>query len=276
MNSHLAPGAVPSREERLKISLTAAWDVEAVLRVPTESDPKEKRPVVLIFGGFEEAGGVLSLIHPNEPVILASFDYPYRGSRKISFPSVLLELGKFREGVALTQIGISKLVATLKKRSDVDVQKIAIVGASFGAPFAIRAAADEADIRGLIIVHGFADVRGTIRHRLKQVFTERLGSMSGPAAWIASGLLYGILNPPDPEADVLKLRSDQSVLMIEATEDQFLPLNARTLLWDSLQKSPVRKKRIPMAGDHLQPGAHGLIDDIIAQSLSWLRELGWF
>jgi dienelactone hydrolase len=153
---------------------------------------------------------------------------------------------------------------------------VAIVGASFGAPFAVRAAAELPELGALVVVHGFADPRATVRHRLRDLWRGRLGAAADPLAALAALAITRILQPPQPEVDAARLRPAQAALMVEATEDRFIPVEARRKLWAALAASPARTRHLTMPGDHLQPGSDAAIARILELTTDWLRELGWF
>lgn len=248
---------------------------EGMLKIPIQASQK-KLPALLIFGGFETGGGVLEILHPHEPLILATVDYPYDGDRRFRFPNSLMDGLKLRRSIPNMQKAIKALVDHLKSRKDVDPNRIAIVGASFGAPYSIRAAALNSDLNALILVHGFADIKGTIEYRLTNIWAGQLGFFSSWASWMASHLIVGFLDPPIPEDDARQLRSTQLAIMIEASEDTLIPTSSRELLWKSLSESHAKVKRIRMPGDHLRPGSDALIEKIMNLSIAELKKQGWF
>jgi len=265
-----------TRTEILQIEMEGEPAIQATLRVPVGCSSKVKFPVVILFGGFQEAAQVLDFVHPKKPMILASFDYPYKGPRKFRFPETLMEGGKLKKFIKNTQTAISRLIPVLKKRRDIDPNKIAIVGASFGAPFAIRAASTHEELAALIIVHGFGDVEGVIRYRLDRRWSEKLGYFSNVLASLSAWVIVQFLSLPLPEKDAVKLHRSQSALMVEAMGDTLIPTQSRDVLWDALSRSPAQTKRIQMPGDHLRPGTDVLIERIMDLSLEWLKQMGWF
>lgn len=269
-----AQARIQFRTETTTLHLDSGQKITAQFKIP-KRNTQGKLPVFMIFGGFESADQVLGLIDPPIPCVLASFDYPFEGSRRFVFPGSLVEIPQFKQSLVLTQQGISKLVQVLKLRSDVDSQRIAIVGASFGAPFAIRAASENPDIHALIVVHGFAQVRLAIQHRLQQLWSKRLGWFTPVAAWLVAWMAVGYLNPPMPEGDAPQLMRHQLALMVEAKEDTFIPQESRTQLKEALFRSKAKVAYVAMAGDHLQPGSESKILEILQVALRWLGKQGW-
>lgn len=234
----------------------------------------------MVFGGFEQAKDVLKLLSPQSPVILASFDYPYHGPRKLSALDAIQEARAFRRGIEDTLEGIGALTKWLLARPDVDPQSFGIIGASFGAPFAVSAAAQNPEIQFLILIHGFADIRAVIEHRLTQIWESKLnrimtnarlaGWLAPLAARAASYLAVWIINPPHPESDARKLHPHQKVLVIEATKDTFIPSASRDLLWHSIMQSQAKSEKISLTTEHLQPGSDELIAELTQIVERWM------
>jgi dienelactone hydrolase len=171
-----------------------------------------------------------------------------------------------------TQAGIHSLVEYLKTQKRIDPSQIGIIGASFGAPFALDAAARNSDIHTIAIVHGFADVEGVLKHRLRQILEKKWGILSNPASFLLSKLILLYLNPPDITQAANQLRPSQRVLIIEAKNDRFIPLAVREQLWNSLSESNASIKRVRLPGDHLQPGTQDQINEMIKIIESWQKE----
>jgi dienelactone hydrolase len=288
MGISAAPGAW-ARTEAVPLALRDGAVIRAKVRWPDGSGVSAKLPAILLFGGFEHAAEVLDLVHPRVPVVMASFDYPFEGSREFRFPQTLWEAPALRRSVPATIEGIRLLARWLSAQPRVDAERLAIIGASFATPFVVAAAADEPEIRALVLVHGFGDVRGTLEHRLSQVFELRLGgaqagamssapwrtslahALARPAAW----LIDSFLALPQPSEQAARLGPNQSVLMIEATEDQFIPPESRRALLDGLRRSRARVDHFTMPGGHLMPGSRALIERIMGTATGWMSETGF-
>src|SRR4051812_27080408 len=76
----------------IPISLGEGKSTTATWMSPKDLAPGEKVPVLLVFGGFESADEVLSLLHPDVCVGLASFNYPFSAPRQLRFPESLRAL----------------------------------------------------------------------------------------------------------------------------------------------------------------------------------------
>lgn len=254
-----------------------------VVEVPQEKKSAQKKknkrlPVVMVFGGFENAAKVLDLLHPKSSLILASFDYPATFPRKFSFPESLSLGPQVKEMINQTRSGICELAKKLATRRDVDASRILVLGASFGAPFAIRAAADCPElIRGLVIVHGFGDLKATTKHIIKKSFERRdresLIKWSGPAAGTIAELAFLVVNPPPPEEAIAELDREQKVLMIAATEDSMVPKDSTNALWLAIEESKLKSKTLQWSeGDHVLPGADALVAQLLKRVETWISQ----
>lgn len=256
-------------ESRFPVQVAEAQFVEATLRLPGCLEAGQKVPVFLIFGGFESAGKVLDLIHPTEPLALASFDYPFTASRKLEFRDGFRIL---REGKVLypeTVRGIINFVSALRRMPQIDPGRVTAIGASFGAPFVLGAAARDSDISGVALVHGFGRVPETAEHVILRSWLPKYGWRARPLAWLVSRLGWLLLDSEMPESEAAKLSSKQRVLMITAKDDSFIPRESSDSLWAALEKSQSLKSRVIMPGDHLMPGSDRLIEQIMHKIEAW-------
>ena len=101
----------------------------------------------MLFGGFQNAARVLERVQTDQPLVWATFDYPFTPPRKFRFPSSLKYAPEARAAIHGSFDGVVKLHQALKARGDVDPKRITVVGASAGAPFATVGAA-RSDIPG--------------------------------------------------------------------------------------------------------------------------------
>jgi hypothetical protein len=259
-----------ARAENLALALPDGISLMAEVRRPADRRPGEKLPVWIVLGGFEHEKEVLDLLHPESHVILASFDYPFPGERRFRVPEILLEAPELKEMIRLTLDGIPALARALSTQPGSG--PVCVVGASFGAPFAAVAVARD-HLPCLVLVHGFADVRGTLRSRLEQVLGARypaLGALRTPLAASAAWLIGALLALPEPTRAPM-LSSEQKVLVIEARDDHLIPRSSREALWNWVHRSSAQSQRIILPGDHLQPGSDALIREITRRIAAWIR-----
>lgn len=276
----LPPDALKARisephfnQETIDFSAPGGQRLTAKVLVPGPrklSDGDQKLPVLLVFGGFEEAAKVLDLLDPRVPMIVSSFDYPFTPPRRFEFPESFQYFPEAKRAIRETIEGIHELVNALKKRPDVDPSRITAVGASFGAPFVLAAAAENPGIAGIVLVHGFGDLAGTIEEIAARKWKRTVGALARPVAWLVSrlGLLY--LNPPLPESSARKLSPSQRVLLVTARDDSMIPQKSTDSLWQALDASRASHERIDMPGAHLMPGSEKLIAEISVLVTEWM------
>ena len=255
-----APSAAPP--ETVPIPGTP---LTALVRKPAGAEGR--LPALMIFGGFEAGARALDAVAPKTPVLLATFEYP--GPRRVRFPGVLLEGRRLKRALRETERGMLSLGAALRAREDVDPSRVCVVGVSFAAPLALRAAAEDPGLSCVVIVEGFADVKGTAKARLRQQM-PKLGPLARPLAWLAAGLGLAYLRPPRPERDAAALRAPQRVLLVEAAEDDMIPERSRALLREALARSGARVDRVSMPGSHLRGAADPRIPAIVEAAERWL------
>ncbi|HAR42411.1 MAG TPA: hypothetical protein DCS07_07230 [Bdellovibrionales bacterium] len=260
--------------EQLPLVLESGRRITAQLKIPSgvKTQSALQHPVLLVFGGFQHAAEVLELLYPQKSYILASFDYPFDPPRRFEFPGSLRLAGQAKRMVHDTLDGIDRLVRELRKRPDVDPDRISIVGASLGAPFAALSVGRSPEIAGLVLIHGFGDIPGVITHQLMRVWGPRYGRWTYPLAWALGQSAWKYLQLESPEQAVRNLRAHQKSLIVAAEQDSFIPSNATQSLRQAF-KNQGAYREIFMPGDHLQPGAGELIHSIMQLTQKWLEEV---
>ena len=276
-NAFAGPSPLRFKEETLVFSIPRGLTLTAKIRspIPAQEFAGKKFPLLLIFGGFEEAARVLDFVRPKVSVVLASFDYPYTPPRKFEFPSSLKYAPEAKQAIQDMIDGIRELHTALKQKSGVDALRTIVVGASFGAPFALAAAAQDPSISGVVLIHGFGDIPGTVRFRILQSWKSRFGPLTNPLAWLLSRLGWLYLDAPTPEVSVLQLKPNQRALMISAREDTIIPRESIESLALALDRSLAQKEKIFMDGDHLHPSSerNQTIEAISDQVIDWMKRV---
>jgi dienelactone hydrolase len=260
------------RHESITLELEEGPTITAELRIPAAGDGPY--PAVMLFGGLRSAGEVLDLLPEGKhPIALASFDYPFEPPRDLDFPGALQHLPAARRAIFDTLDGIGQLHAALAAHPEIDAERITIVGASLGAPFAVIAAANH-DIPGMVAVQGYGKLATVISHQ----FRIRWEPEWGRAGVLAAQLLgHGIAlwaRLPEPERHARKLTSGQHALLITAEADRIIPETASEALWEAMQASEAKVARQALPGGHLRSGADGLIRRIYQEAIAWKLHAG--
>ncbi|MES0874965.1 alpha/beta hydrolase family protein [Sinimarinibacterium thermocellulolyticum] len=263
-----APAVSARVVERIDLALASGREIRIEIRRPMH--PDGPLPAVMLFGGLRGAATVLDAVPQDLPIAAASFDYPFDPPRDFEFPGTLRHIPAMARGIDETFEGIRHLSAHLRARADIDGARITIVGASLGAPFATISAV-ELDLPGLVIVHGFGEIRRVIGHQLARA-AGRAGHawMRWPAQGFANLLTWG-LRLPAPERYAPRLGAHQRALMIVAGDDELIPAHATETLWSALQASDARVERIDEPGGHLQGTSDPRIGELVAVAMDWMQ-----
>ena len=270
-NNRSLASAPRFNQESIEFKTPSGLTLTAKLLVPIHDEKGTRFPVLSIFGGFQKTTKILEAIKPKVPVIIASFDYPFDAPKNFELSQSLKYAPDTKRAMSDLVGAIEELHNVLKIREDVDPSKITIVGASLGAPFALTAAANDPTISGVIIVHGFGDVPGTVKHQLLLRWQPKFGALAHPMAWLLSHLGWLYLDGPTPEASVLRLTSRQRVYMIQAEEDSYIPTASSTRLWNAIENSASQHERLITPGSHLQPQSERSIENISDHIVNWMK-----
>lgn len=259
-------------DERIPLTLDDGRVVEATVRVPANASGR--LPALMLFGGFRGAARVLDKVQAPRPIVWASFDYPFEPPRKFRFPSSLKDVPAARDAIHGSLDGIGELYHALARHPRVDPARITVAGASAGAPFATVAAARN-PIPGVLLVQGFGDVPAVIENLIARKYRPKYGDwVQWPSRWLALWIDW-YCEIPDIAAQARTLRASQKVLMITATQDDFVPKAATEALWQALEASDAVHERIDIEGMHLGVGDdRARIADILQRSMRWMERNG--
>ena len=267
----LSPARAETIDESWSHRLESGTDIQFVVRRPLEASGP--MPAVVLFGGFEGAAQILDYLQTDQALIRASFRYPWEAPEEVRLRDVKAIVSSFEQAVEDTLDGIQTLLAALRQRPDVDPERIVIVGASAGAPFATIGAAQGA-VPGLIVVQGFGRLAQVIGRQFSLSWQERLGWLAPPlAAALAHGLVWW-MDLPVPEQFARRLGPSQQVLQITATEDERIPAVATEALWAAFQDSQATLSRMDLQGAHLRGYGDPKISEILSHALEWMSEKG--
>ncbi len=278
----LAGGSQPAVDVR-EIELRLPGEERSVwvqLRRPKPRIQGEKFPVVMVFGGFENAARTLDLFTVEKRWILASFDYPFRGRRPLRFPDSILDLREARRMVRLTPIAMRALVRRVSEfEPSGDPSRRILVGASLGGPFAVQAASQLStdELAALVLVHAFGDVREAVTASLASILQRALPSFPVFSSFIGRSIgevIWKILGSPDPVRDALKLPSGLRVYFLRAGNETRIPERAVDRLEEALRLAPIRLEVERQTGDHLRPGDRAQLQEALKAVDTWLSGQG--
>jgi len=263
--------AATAGEERFRLRLSSGTEVQVRLMRPSES--AVRLPAIVVLGGLQRGCGVVDLIPHTTNAVLVGFDYPVALPERVSWTDVLPIARRLERGIHETIEAVARLQALLMRRPDVDAARLSIVGVSFGAPFAVIGAAQEG-YRGVVIIDGFGDLPYTLRHQFARRWRARYGVLGDALAWLAETAALQLVDVPDLEAAARSLRATQSVYVIDAEVDEFLPERSRRALHEALRRSSAELTIETMPGGHVRAADEQKISRLYAHATDWMRRQG--
>ncbi|MBN1350637.1 dienelactone hydrolase family protein [candidate division KSB1 bacterium] len=236
--------------------------IQCMVRVPKDST--QKYPALLVMNGFDTGRHVIELFNSIEKAVLISFDWPYEGKRKFRGADIGPFLPKIRSAIIRAVSVVLEVIDYLQTRADVDQEKIFVVGASFGAPFAVDAAAVDERIKAVILLYGGGDISLLIQSSsTKQVKT----------AWgrkLLGEFVAALLAPVEPMKYVEYI-SPRPLLMINGKSDQSIFGKSAELLFE---KAEDPKDMVWLETRHVKPKMSDLTATLEQMMKKWLIEKG--
>lgn len=222
----------------------------------------ELRPVFLILGGYRTGDRAATLVEDTHGSIVAALSYPYEGPLNPKGLDVLPIVPAIRRAIFDTPPAVLLALEYLRTRPDVDPQRIELVGASFGAPFATIAAVLDSSVSRLWLVHAAGEPFTLIDHGLKKSIPF------APARWLVAGIANVLASGPRLTSEVwLPQVAPRPVIMINASNDERLPRPAIETLHASAREP---KEVIWLPGLHVQSNREdvirGLVETVLARA----------
>jgi dienelactone hydrolase len=216
--------------------------------------------VFLVLGGHERGRGAAALIGDTRGAIFASLEYPFDGDHRAKGFAVLAQVPAIRRALFDTPPAVQLALDYLLARPDVDPDRVELVGASFGTPFATIAAARDPRITRLWLAHGGGDVWSLIDLGLQKEIGNRF------LRWPVSHLAYTLANGPNftPEKWIARV-APRPVVMLNATEDEKIPRRTVEVLYAAAGEP---KELVWMPGLHMQ----GSRPDVLRQLIDAVME----
>jgi len=234
--------------------------VRATLRVP-RGEPRAA--ALIIVGGFRTGRAAIDLVDDALPLAVAAMDYACDIPRSVGAWDVL-RFPKLQRDLERTAVALRDLVAHVRADPRIDPERVFIVGASLGAPFASAVAAAVSPA-GLVLMHGFANHAALVEHRLAQ-------SWPSETARRAVARLAALLTDAFDARRTLPHLRDVPVLIVEAHEDEMVPRDCRIALWNA---TPEPRQRVSLPGGHLRGGRRSdPLQAAMLQTRDWLAQRG--
>lgn len=243
-------------QESESVHLTSDSGLAVFLRVVRSHALPEPQPVLVVLGGHRTGSDAVELFGNVGKHAVVGVDYPYDGPQRVKGAlSIAKTIPKARQAFLDTVPAVSLVVDWLVEQPWVDRDRIFLIGASLGVPFATTAAARDPRIAGLILVHGAADNRLWLQAQVERRVDTAI--LHYPLATVLHWLAYGpVLDTREHIAGV----SPRPVLIIGARDDERTPAGQTELLFEAAGEP--RRLRFT-DGQHIQPNRPEIIADLL-------------
>lgn len=242
-------------------TLLAANDlrVEIAVRRPAEPDTI-RRPLYVILGGHQRGKRAGALIGDTRGNIFASLEYPFEGDDQAKGFALVAQVPAIRRAIFDTPPAVLLALDYLLSRSDVDTTRVELVGASFGAPFAIIAAALDPRVTRLWLAHGGGELYRVIEHGLVREIAW------GPARAVVAGVATLVASGPRlaPEKWVGRV-APRPVVMLNAEDDERIPRRSVEALWARVQEP---RELIWLPGPHMRGDRQETLERLVTRILA--------
>jgi fermentation-respiration switch protein FrsA (DUF1100 family) len=206
----------------------------------------------------------LDLIEEPDDLVLASLDYPYRGSRELEGVGFLWAIPALRRMAFETLTAGSLALDYLSRHPAVDREAIALLGVSFGSVFVTAIGARDERARAVVLIYGGGNLPALARNALRD--------RSWLPSWLVRPLTRVAFGAFEPLEHVGRI-APRYLLMISSRSDDLFPPPLAIALYERA-KEP--KKLIWYDTGHLDLFDPALIRRLAREVLVELRTAGYF
>ena len=239
-----------------QLVLTSDSGLRVLLRLIRDEQPVAQRPVLIVLGGHRTGRDAVDLFGDVGDRVVVGVDYPYDGPEKVrGMGQILKTLPLARQAMLDTVPAVSLALDWILAQPWANAERVIIVGASLGVPFATTAAARDERIRGVMLVHGAADNRLWLEAQLVRRIDTR--ALHYPLSVLLHWMAYG------PALDTSKrigAIAPRPVVIIGARNDERTPAGQTELLYE-LAGEPKRLRFTE--GAHIEPDRSEIIEALL-------------
>jgi len=239
----------------LRLVSDAGLDVmiRVIRPAPTTTAPLR---TLLIIGGHRTGSRAVELADRPACCNIVAIDYPMDGELESdTLASMMSSVTSVRRAALDTVPAISLAVTWLEKQEWVDKQQIELVGASLGVPFATTAAALDARIDKLWLIHGAADNYAWIHYN---VGLRGTGPLLQP---VYTRLIYWLLYADSFDTgERIRSVAPRPVVIIGARDDERTPAGQTETLF-ALAGEP--KELLWTDGAHIEPDRSEIVNRLL-------------
>ncbi len=238
------------------VQLISDSGLQVSFRVIRNEEHETPLPVLVVLGGLRTGSDAVDLFGDVGDRAVIGMDYPYDGPEKVKgVIAIVKTIPLARQAFLDITPAISLIFDWLVEQAWVDRNRMVVIGASLGVPFAAAAAARDSRITGLMLVHGAADNRlwfqFEVARRLDAEFLDYpLGTVLN---WLAYGPIY------DTNRHIAAV-SPRPVLVIGAHNDERIPAGQTESMFDAAH-DPKRLRWTE--GQHIQPNRNEVIQELL-------------
>lgn len=238
------------------VSLKSDSGLEVFFRVIRDAGASGKVPLLLVLGGHRTGSDSVELFGEVSDRAVVGIDYPYDGPESVKgVVPIAKTIPMARRAILDVVPAVSLALDWLVEQDWVDKEKIVIVGASLGVPFATIAAARDQRITSLMLVHGAADTRLWLETQIARRSDNEF--LHYPLGSVLYWLAYG---PVFDTGKTISAVSPRPVLIVGARNDERTPAGQAELLFDSAGEP--RRLRYT-EGEHIQPNRPAIIEKLL-------------
>lgn len=237
--------------------ITSTSGLTFSLRVLRPEPPPPPGPLVLILGGHRTGRDAVELVGDPRGLVVAALDYPYDGpERPRGLGQSLDALGKVRPALFDTPAAVALAIDALLHEPGVDPDRVELLGASLGVPFAATSAALDSRIGRVWLVHGGADNRAWLEHALarKVAWPWLRGPLAGLMHHVGRGAAL------DAGRRVQEL-GGRALVVVASTDDERVPAQSMEAL---RLAAPQGSEWIWTEGPHIDPKRPELVRELVA------------
>lgn len=237
------------------VQLISDSGLKVAVRIIRDVETNAPLPVLIILGGHRTGSDAVELFGDVGPLAIVGVDYPYDGPDKVKgVLPIAKTIPLARQAFLDTVPAVSLILDWLLEQAWVDEEKIILIGASLGVPFAATAAARDERITGLMVVHGAADNRLWLEVQVARRIDTKF--LHYPMSTILYWLAYG---PVLDTSKHLAAVSPRPVLIVGASDDERTPADQAELLFDAA-RDPKRLRNTD--GQHIQSNRKEVIAEL--------------
>jgi predicted alpha/beta-hydrolase family hydrolase len=248
-----------ARVERWRL-IDARGDTVLALWRPAARAARRAWTVVML-GGIGTGERAALLLPGDLDANALAVDWPWNGPRRMDALTLLRHVPALRAALLRTPACLALGLDALAREGVADTTRLALMGASLGAPPTVAAMRLSAAPDALVLVDGFAEIGASLRHGLVREGCPR------PLATPLAAFGARLADPLEPARHAAAI--EVPVLVVNATRDERLPRVAVERLHALLPAATVRWR----ADTHVLPERADLIAGLAHEAAGWLDSL---